>query len=111
MKEIREVLDKNIKHYYCEDTYYSCPKAQEGNPAKSSNRCDCGRNKTIISIESEIKKIVLGWVGSDEDNPCGRDCECSAHSEDECGCGVDWTNNRGKNALRAEIRKKIEGEL
>ena len=65
----------------------------------------------IDQAEAEIKKIVLGWVGSDEDNPCGRDCECSAHSEDECGCGVDWTNNRGKNALRAEIRKKLEGEL
>ena len=94
MKEIREVLDKNIKHYYCEDTYYSCPKAQEGNPAKSSNRCDCGRNKTIISIESEIKKIVLGWVG--EDLP--------PHIENK-----DYLE--GFNYAKFSIRNKVEGEL
>ena len=114
MKEIRDVLDRVCpccggNGWYAgtgTETVRGKDGCPEPSPCEVQVQCDCNGIKI-----AEIKKIVLGWVGSDEDNPCGRDCECSAHSEDECGCGVDWTNNRGKNALRAEIRKKIEGEL
>ena len=27
----------------------------------------------------------------------GKDCECYAYNENECGCGADWTNHNEKN--------------
>ena len=35
----------------------------------------------------------------------GQDCECSAYSESECGCGADWTPSEVY-----ELREKLAAE-
>lgn len=46
---------------------------------------------------------------SEQDIP-GDGCECEAHNESECGCGVDWTPTRQKEleAEVASLREKIK---
>ena len=52
-------------------------------------------NEKINLAEEDIKKIVLGWVGEDR----------------KLGHGPDCTACMGYNCAKAEIRKKVEGEL
>jgi len=37
----------------------------------------------------------------------GRGCECGAHNEHECGCGVDWTRQEVYD-LREEVKQLRE---
>ena len=43
------------KHYYCEDGYYSCPKAEDGcwNDGSGTD-CDCGADEFNAEIDSVI---------------------------------------------------------
>ncbi len=45
-------------HTYCEDSWYSCPKAPDGcsNDSKGSD-CDCGADATNRKIELLMKEI------------------------------------------------------
>ena len=49
------------------------------------------KKEKSIQAEAEIKKIFLEWVGEDINDKC------------------DYTN--GYNYAKAEIKKKVEGEL
>ena len=101
MKAIKRVLEKVCPccggaGYYSEtgtETVRGEDGCPEPSPCEVQVQCDCNGIK-----EAEIKKIVLGWVGSDKkEHPYGE--KIILHS-------IKGYNQRG-----AEIRKKIEGEL
>ena len=56
--------------------------------------------KRIINLEAEIKKIVLGWIGEDKEE-----------NITEEGKEIWSRPNHNYNKAKAEIRKKVEGEL
>jgi hypothetical protein len=54
-----EALEKNRReHYYCEDTWYSCPKHEDGcaNEAQG-DKCNCGVDKANQEIDRAITAI------------------------------------------------------
>lgn len=64
-----EQLDELVKlatrrHYWCDDSYYSCPANEEGcsNPAyEETNECQCGadeHNAKVVSLAAEIKEKI-----------------------------------------------------
>ncbi len=59
LKLALEALENNRrKHYYCEDTWYSCPKHEDGcaNDAEG-DKCNCGADKTNQQIDKAITAI------------------------------------------------------
>jgi hypothetical protein len=63
MDVIKEVISLKAKHYYCEDSWYSCPKAEDGccNDSKGEE-CDCGADKQhekIDLIVAELRRIGI----------------------------------------------------
>jgi hypothetical protein len=54
-----EALENNRRtHYYCEDTWYSCPKHEDGcaNEAEG-DECNCGADKANQEIDKAITAI------------------------------------------------------
>lgn len=76
MKLALEALENNRQtHHYCEDTWYSCPKHEDGcaNNAEG-NECNCGADKANVEIDAAInalrqeieqaeKQEPVKWVG------------------------------------------------
>jgi len=60
--ELMQILDALVanrrKHYYCEDTWYSCPQHEEGcaNDAEG-DECTCGADEANIVIDRIIMNI------------------------------------------------------
>ena len=56
MKLALEALENNRRtHYYCEDTWYSCPKHEEGCANESEgDECNCGADKANVEIDGAI---------------------------------------------------------
>lgn len=46
-------------HYYCEDSWYSCPKAEDGsaNDAKGGD-CDCGADEHNAEVERAFAEAL-----------------------------------------------------
>lgn len=46
-------------HYYCEDSWYSCPLAEEGcaDDRWPKNECNCGADKRNADVDAMIQKI------------------------------------------------------
>ena len=59
---------KEDQHYYCEDTWYSCPEHPEGCANEAAgDECDCGlhvRNARIDKIISYIRPTIgiIKWA-------------------------------------------------
>ena len=85
MKEIRAEVEKVIEYFLA------------GNPYNLSEPSQI----RIDQAEEEIKKIFLKWVGGDK--PIDYNKSDFVFSNKEA--------NYGYNTAKAEIRKKIEGEL
>ena len=55
------VLEKygHRKHYYCEDCWYSCPKAEDGccNDLIDKNKCNCGADEINVAIDAALAKV------------------------------------------------------
>lgn len=59
MKQALEALENNRQtHHYCEDTWYSCPKHEDGcaNDAEG-NECNCGADKANVEIDAAITSL------------------------------------------------------
>jgi hypothetical protein len=56
LKLALEALENNRRtHYYCEDTWYSCPKHEEGCANESEgDECNCGADKANVEIDGAI---------------------------------------------------------
>jgi len=71
LKLALKALEANRRtHYYCEDTWYSCPKHEDGcaNEAEG-NECNCGADKANAEIDyvtTAIKEALAqpehGWT-------------------------------------------------
>ena len=61
LKELQEFATNS--HYYCEDSWYSCPLAEDGcgNDALDKNTCYCGadeKNKEVRKIINELRELL-----------------------------------------------------
>ena len=54
--EIKEILGKYIHHYQCEDSWYACPKSEEGAGREGETECNCG-------LDNRINKIAEALAG------------------------------------------------
>ena len=54
---LREIAETLVVHYYCEDSWYSCPQSPEGscNEAKGKN-CDCGYSDRLQLTTSKLRE-------------------------------------------------------
>jgi hypothetical protein len=59
LKLALEALEKNKQtHYYCEDTWYSCPQHEDGCANDSvGDECNCGADKANAEIDKAITAI------------------------------------------------------
>ena len=59
MKLALEALENNRQtHHYCEDTWYSCPKHEDGCANESEgDECNCGADKANAEIDKAITAI------------------------------------------------------
>jgi hypothetical protein len=56
--EIREFLEKSRQpHYYCEDSWYSCPKAEDGCANDKITECNCGADEYNAKLDIILQKI------------------------------------------------------
>jgi len=65
MEELLSELEKLAlrKHYSCEDSWYSCPKSDDGCANDwTGEDCNCGadnHNAKVASITESIRKLLL----------------------------------------------------
>lgn len=65
IKELLKFIDENCrqKHYYCEDSWYNCPKTPEGcADILAGIECNCGadlKNKKIDLLLSKYSNYIL----------------------------------------------------
>ena len=59
LKLALEALENNRQtHHYCEDTWYSCPKHEDGCANESEgDECNCGADKANAEIDKAITAI------------------------------------------------------
>jgi hypothetical protein len=59
LKLALEALENNRQtHYYCEDTWYSCPKHEDGCANESEgDECNCGADKANVEIDGAITAL------------------------------------------------------
>jgi hypothetical protein len=74
-----EALRSNRRtHHYCEDTWYSCPKHEDGCANDSEgDECNCGADKANAGIDQSINAIKAALEAKDE----------------PVAWGVDWNKN------------------
>jgi len=63
-----EALKNNRRtHHYCEDTWYSCPKHEDGCANDSEgDECNCGADKANAGIDQAIIAIKAALEAKDE---------------------------------------------
>lgn len=63
-----EALENNRRtHHYCEDTWYSCPKHEDGCANDSEgDECNCGADKANAGIDEAITAIKATLDAKDE---------------------------------------------
>jgi hypothetical protein len=71
MKQALEALENNRwTHYYCEDTWYSCPKHEEGCANDSEgDECNCGADKANAEIEAAIASLRQAIEQAEKQEP------------------------------------------
>jgi hypothetical protein len=67
----KKLRAERLRHHYCEDCWYSCPKAEDGccNPDKGTE-CTCGADKTNAVIDAAADALDLAEVLRDENYNC-----------------------------------------
>jgi len=113
-----EALKNNRRtHYYCEDTWYSCPKHEDGCANDSEgDECNCGADKANAGIDQAITAIKAALEAKDEPyafeasmyprvkidpvtgnvsigtvkKPCGLECDCTDVCEQKTDYKALW---------------------
>jgi len=64
-----EALESNRRtHHYCEDTWYSCPKHEDGCANDSEgDECNCGADKANAGIDKAITAIKEALAQPEQD--------------------------------------------
>ena len=65
MDVIKEILSLKKRHYYCEDSWYSCPLAEDGccDDSVDKNKCRCGadiQHEKVDAIIEELHRLGIG---------------------------------------------------
>jgi RecJ-like exonuclease len=88
-----EALKSNRRtHHYCEDTWYSCPKHEDGCANDSEgDECNCGADEANAGIDEAITAIKAALEAKDE--PVKAWCETcegggKVYQEHQAGCWV-----------------------
>ena len=68
LKMALETLENNRQaHQYCEDTWYSCPKHEDGCANESEgNECNCGADKANAETDKAISAIKQALAGPEQ---------------------------------------------
>lgn len=85
LKLALEALENNKQdHRCCEDTWYSCPKHEDGclNDAEG-DECNCGADETNAEIDKTITAIKEALAQPQEHNFCPR---CGKRNKDIHTC-------------------------
>ena len=78
MKDLRQAAQQALEalenskrtHYYCEDTWYSCPKHEEGCANESEgDECNCGADEVNVRIESAITALRAALAEPEQEQP------------------------------------------
>ena len=81
-----EALKNNRRtHHYCEDTWYSCPKHEDGCANDSEgDECNCGADEANAEIEQAITAIKAALEAKDEpwEKFCDSHCVWTDHHPD-----------------------------
>jgi hypothetical protein len=91
-----EALKSNRRtHHYCEDTWYSCPKHEDGCANDSEgDECNCGADEANAGIDQAITAIKAALEAKDEPaawmNKYGA-CKTSLFREVEAGAKEEYT--------------------
>ncbi len=57
VEELTKLAKRN--HYYCEDTWYSCPKAEDGCANEGAgDECNCGADEHNAEVAAAYVKLV-----------------------------------------------------
>ena len=63
-------------HYYCEDTWYSCPKHEDGcSNEMEGDECNCGADEANEKIDQSITALRAALAQPEPRNQCGETCE------------------------------------
>lgn len=97
LEKVLESLENNKKnHHYCEDTWYSCPKHEEGcaNEAEG-DECNCGADEINAQFDEAITiiKDVLACKYGNEPKSCTSnpmDCQCAIDAAQKDSEPVAW---------------------
>lgn len=58
MNIIKEITELKRSHYYCEDSWYSCPKAEDGCANEDEGPdCNCGAEEYNAKIDAIVTKL------------------------------------------------------
>jgi hypothetical protein len=92
LKLALKALDNNRRtHRYCEDTWYSCPKHEDGCANDSEgDECNCGADEANIEIDAAITSLRQAIAEWESQEPvvcrfCRDERGCWAWQCDNCG--------------------------
>jgi len=76
LKQALRALDNNRQtHYYCEDTWYSCPKHHQGCSNDSErDECNCGADEANIEIDAATTALRQAIAELKSQEPV---CDCN----------------------------------
>lgn len=59
MDVLKELESLKESHYYCEDSWYSCPLAEDGcaDDRKPKDKCDCGAEGQRKRVDAIIEYL------------------------------------------------------
>lgn len=111
-QEIERIIGS---HYYCEDSWYSCPLAPDGCANEEITECNCRFKERMENAKAlltkEKKRYANELIGEDETNgdelPHGKDCAKRYKRYEDHTHGVRIFAIP-RNELRAELRLKNE---
>jgi len=53
------VAGSRRSHYYCEDSWYSCPKSEDGcSDKRQGNECNCGADEKNAAIDVLLRETA-----------------------------------------------------
>lgn len=106
MKQALEALENNRQtHHYCEDTWYSCPKHEDGcaNDAEG-NECNCGADKANVEIDAAITSLRQAIAKADRATELLERCENEMRY-------AGWTKYEADNFARNGVYEQVKQYL
>lgn len=66
INELNKLKDLALRnHYYCEDSWYSCPKHPDGSAKDNDGECDCGADNHNAEVLKVYASIVMDLLSKE----------------------------------------------